>query len=178
MPRAIAAAIHPGAPASPAAAVTLHVSPDRQRRVITVHHGHDRLVVRTTGYHPLRSLAAAFAQDRAADRDAAIQAMEDSIVGATGLQTDHSSSVRDLLVPVPAQAPGLPLLMAVAIQKVCARGGAVKVEDLDFAHVAVRQGRRGTYLVEVRRWCSQATAAFMVRRLPSSAHADSFEIRF
>lgn len=179
MPREIAAARSITAPDSRAFSdVALHVTPERRRRVVTVLHGQDCLIIRTTGYHSLRELATAFAGIAPSGREAAVQALVDAAIGATGLESEDTSGIREIRLPVPVRGAGLSHVLAVAIQKAVARSGGDPTGDLDFAQVVVRQGRLGSYLVEVRRWCSQATAAFIVRRLPSAAHSDTFEIRF
>ncbi len=158
--------------------IVLHVHPDKRRHVVTVVPGRDSLKLHTTGYHSLRKLSAAFVVARQEDRNAAIGREVEAIMAASGLESEELAGSLDLSVPVPFPCESLTLLLAIAVQKALERSPGSKAADLDFANIVVRQGRRGTYLVEVRRWCSVSSAAFLIRRLPSTPRSQMFEVRF
>lgn len=178
MPRDTAQAAGAALRATDLPDIVLHVHQEKRRHVVTVLPGRDYLTLHTTGYHSLRTISAAFVVAKEEDRDAAIQRELEAIVLASGLSSEKLEGTFDLRVPVPFPGASLTLLLAVAVQKALERSPGAKATDLDFANILIRQGRRGTYLVEVRRWCSQASAAFLIRRLPSTPRSDVFEVRF
>ncbi len=158
--------------------LVLHVTPDRRRGTVVVMPGKDHLIVRSTGYHALVHIAAAFAPNRGPDCDVAVRRLVDSIMRANGLNSDRAFA-GNLEIPLPAAGASLDLILATAVQKAVMLDPEDEHGPLDFMKIGFRQRRNcESYLVEIPRWCSHETAGFLVRRLPGAPNRIPFEVRF